>query len=163
MMERFWSKVEKTDGCWIWTGARRNGYGAFLITNQGRKRVVYAHRLSFELVHGAIPKGLYVLHHCDNPVCVNPIHLFLGTQSDNLKDAGAKGRMARVGESNPFSKLTWPQVESMRDLAKNLSTRKLASIFGIDHGHVARILRGERWNPLSVKRGLGPICFHKPR
>jgi hypothetical protein len=92
---RFWEKVDKpggADACWLWTGTPDvNGYGKlwwFDHTNKGK----FAHRISWELHNGPIPDGLFVLHSCDNPPCVNPKHLFLGTQLDNMRDMVAKGR-----------------------------------------------------------------------
>lgn len=86
---RFWSKVDKGPGCWTWTGATQNyGYGAVTIHGLTRR----AHRVSWELAHGPIPDGLHVCHRCDNPPCVNPDHLFLGTAQDNVDDKDAKGR-----------------------------------------------------------------------
>ena len=94
--ERFWEKVQKTDGCWLWTGATiAAGYGE-LAVGQPRKPL-RAHRLSWEMHHGPIPEGLLVLHHCDVRNCVRPEHLFLGTHQDNMADAYAKGRMRPWG------------------------------------------------------------------
>jgi len=88
--ERFWAKVDKTDSCWVWTGATlRRGYGQIRIPVKKAKQ---AHRLSWEIHNGPIPDGMLVCHKCDNPPCVNPAHLFLGTQSDNNKDCVRKGR-----------------------------------------------------------------------
>lgn len=100
--ERFWTKVDRSGECWIWTGARvkssRNpvGYGSFAPT---RTNTQLAHRVSYEWACGPIPFGLWVLHHCDNPPCVRPDHLFLGTAAHNAADMVAKGRSA-TGERN---------------------------------------------------------------
>ena len=90
--ERFWCKVTRAIGCWTWAGSKtRQGYGC--IGSGGKYApVVKAHRVSWELNRGPIPQGLCVLHHCDNPSCVNPNHLFLGTVRDNWNDAITKGR-----------------------------------------------------------------------
>lgn len=87
---QFWSKVNRTEGCWLWAGSKRSemGYGSFVV----RGRSFAAHRVSWELTHGPIPPGLKVLHKCDVPACVNPDHLFLGTDKDNHQDKAAKGR-----------------------------------------------------------------------
>ena len=90
LAERFWSRVEKADGeaCWLWKGARRGEYGAL----QTEGRMEGAHRVSYEINVGPIPEGMEVCHHCDNPPCVRPDHLFLGTTTDNRRDACRKGR-----------------------------------------------------------------------
>jgi hypothetical protein len=88
---RFWAHVDKTGECWVWTGARNAaGYGDF--HRGGGMNHVFAHRYSWELVHGSLPEGRLVLHHCDNPPCVNPKHLFDGTHADNTRDMIRKGR-----------------------------------------------------------------------
>ena len=101
--DRFWAKVDKTGDCWLWTASvfrERYGYGKFQAgENRANTRVVYAHRYSWELVNGPVPDGLFVCHHCDNPPCVNPAHLFVGTHQDNVDDMMSKGRhrSQRVG------------------------------------------------------------------
>ena len=104
IQQRFWEKVNKTSlkGCWEWTSSLQgNGYGAFFthLIEQGRK-CHGAHRFSWELTNGKIPKGLWVLHKCDNRICVNPEHLFLGNRTDNMRDAAKKKRICTIGQSN---------------------------------------------------------------
>jgi hypothetical protein len=98
----------------------------------------YAHRVSWELANGPILNNLHVLHKCDNPPCVNPKHLFLGTHYDNMKDAIKKGRM-------PPHKLTKKDVLEIRKVGPLFTQRKLAEIYGVSHRHICRILRGEKW------------------
>lgn len=89
--DRFWAKVDCSGDCWEWTAYRKpNGYGSFGID---RRTTEYAHRMAYQLSVGPIPDGLYVCHRCDNPACVRPDHLFLGTQFDNMRDGAAKGRV----------------------------------------------------------------------
>ena len=86
--KRFWAKVNKSGGCWIWTAQNVNGYGRIRIN----KKLILAHRFVWEMVNGLIPKDLDVLHSCDNPSCVNPKHLWVGTHQDNMDDRDKKGR-----------------------------------------------------------------------
>lgn len=96
LSELFWRRVKKTRGCWLWTGAKTRGNYGELVHVVNRKQTGWrAHRLSWVLNKGEIPDGLQVLHRCDNPPCVNPEHLFLGTQHDNITDMWLKGRQAK--------------------------------------------------------------------
>lgn len=92
--EKFWARVARSDGCWLWTGGTGpRGYG--VVRYQGA--AFRAHRLAWILTHGPIPEGLFVCHHCDNPPCCNPAHLFLGTGADNMRDMANKRRGYHVG------------------------------------------------------------------
>lgn len=92
--ERFWSFVAKSDGCWTWTGTTMRGYGQFKTT-----RLEQAHRVSWRMHFGPIPAGRSVCHSCDNPPCVRPDHLWLGTHAQNMRDMALKGRAASVGKN----------------------------------------------------------------
>ena len=94
MVDRFWEKVEQSDGCWLWTGVRgRNGYGRFM--RRAYEEMIGAHQMSWEIANGReVPAGMCVLHSCDNPPCVNPDHLTLGTRAQNTADMMQKGRNA---------------------------------------------------------------------
>jgi len=100
--ERFWAKVNKDapNGCWEWhSSLTGGGYGAFFVHHPDKREIVRAHRFSWELANGSIPNGLWVLHKCDNRICVNPDHLFLGNRSDNMIDCARKGRLSVIGQS----------------------------------------------------------------
>ena len=141
---RFYEKVKKSSGCWIWIGAIDNvGYGNLRINGKTYR----AHRLSYELTFGPIQVGMCVLHRCDNRKCVNPDHLFLGTKKDNMIDKVQKGRCNCLrGVETPSHKLTDSQVITIREKHKNgISTRKIAREFGISHGVVWKIVTGRNW------------------
>jgi hypothetical protein len=130
---------EPNSGCWLWTGQIvRFGYG--LIKNQNR-RPRMAHRVSYELHRGHIPDGLLVCHRCDNPPCVNPAHLFLGTYADNNRDCQKKGRNTR-GERHAGAKLTTDEVRSIRRMyAAGTSQAQLAREFGTSPATIWRIIK----------------------
>ncbi len=154
----FWEKVRKEDACWIWTGARTSqGYGNLRRNGQS----LGAHRLSWTLTVGPIPDGMSVLHHCDNPSCVNPNHLFIGTHLDNMRDAVSKGRfkpwnataseeelkkLSQPRERNGRAKLTSDQINDIRRLYSAGETQvALAAHFGIARTQIGRIVRREQW------------------
>lgn len=92
-VERFWSCVDRSGDCWLWTrGATQGGYGVF---SEAKRRLFLAHRYSWALANGPIPDGLFVCHSCDTPRCVRPDHLFLATNAENMQDASRKGRLVR--------------------------------------------------------------------
>lgn len=97
-ISRFFEKINTGEGCWEWQASLRNGYGAFKLNGRSHG----AHRVSWQIHRGAIPEGFFVCHACDNPRCVNPAHLFVGTRSDNMKDAWLKGRLKLPTGGNPF-------------------------------------------------------------
>ena len=141
---RFWKRVVKTDGCWLWMGKRnQRGYGEFVVGG----RVIQAHRFSYELVNGPIAPGLLACHHCDVPYCVKPRHLFLGTYADNARDRNTKGRNSpRTGTNNGRARLTPEQVDLIRvGYRAGALQRELARRFGVDQTQISRIVRGERW------------------
>ena len=153
LIERFerFALPEPITGCWLWTASlRSNGYGQ--INEGGRSRMMLkAHRVSWTLYRGAIPDGLCVLHKCDTPPCVNPDHLFLGTQAQNVKDMHDKGRDNHPrGERHRSAKLTVAQVLEIRRLrAEGISSGELAKIFPVDESNISRIGNGHLWK--SVK------------
>lgn len=147
--ERFWEKVRKSSGCWEWTASKINGYGRIGLTRA--RRQMFAHRLSYELHYGPVPDGLFVLHKCDNPGCVRPDHLFLGTLTDNNRDRAQKGRNLSVkGENHGRAKITNRDVVQMRQLYKNGKTpAELAKKYGISQSNVSRIVRGRAWKHIE--------------
>ena len=143
--KRFWSKVKKTDTCWLWEAGLRNkhGYGGFT----HNKSWVLAHRVAYELTYGVFDEKLCVLHKCDNTLCVNPEHLFLGTHEDNMADKRAKGRgRSARGEDHPSSVLTEVQVRQIRSLlGENNTIAHLARLFEVGESTIRHIKTGHTW------------------
>ena len=144
--ERFWSKVEKTDGCWLWKGAvmwspSGADYGAFGLHGKARR----AHRVAWLLTHGSDPGAMDVLHSCDTPLCVNPAHLSLGTHKDNMDDMNAKGRNGSTGEKSKWAKLTEDDVRRIRALKGIKKQREIADEYGLHLTYVSQIWCRKSW------------------
>lgn len=152
--ERFWEKVDQSGDCWIWTAARHpHGYGSFSV-GVGSDRVrVPAHRMAYMFFQGPIPEGLHVRHKCDNPPCVNPDHLELGTHQDNMRDMVERGRNVlppTEGEHNPNARFTELQVRQMRAMrARGMFHREIGEVFGTDPGTIAHIVSHAGWQHVA--------------
>lgn len=151
LSERFWKKVQKAgpDECWLWRGARQKLHGYGVMHREGaRSRKAGAHRISFELHNGAIPDGLNVCHHCDNPPCVNPAHLFLGTHADNVADKVAKGRQrSACGAQHYRTKLTNENVIAIKSSAER--SRALARHFNVSEQSICDIRHNRKWRHIE--------------
>lgn len=147
LKDRFMCFVCPTEvGCWYWSGYRnKDGYGKIQLTHASND---LAHRISWKLFKGSIPDGQYVLHRCDTPFCVNPDHLFLGTQRVNVQDMFQKGRANRpVGERNAKAKLTAAVVKLIR--ADHLTSAELSRKYKISWAQADRIKRRLNWKHLG--------------
>ena len=166
LAERFWDKVDRSaglDSCWLWTGPRNraDGYGSL---SRGSRDAghVYAHRLSWEIHHGPTPAGLLVLHHCDNPPCVNYTHLFLGTQADNLRDMDAKDRRVPPagdrngsrthpecypkGSARRHSKLREPDIPVIRGRSAGGDRLiDIAADYGVSDTTILHVVQRKKW------------------
>ena len=148
--ERFWKKVAKTgpSECWEWKrGRTKDGYGIFhVICDDGKSKKRGAHRVSYELEHKIkLTKDQHILHSCDQPSCVNPVHLSVGTNADNMRDKVEKGRQSR-GMKCRNAKLTDEQVrEIRRKFIGTVLMRELADEYGVDTSVVSRIVNFKSW------------------
>ena len=148
--EKFWRHVEKTDGCWNWTGyLRANGYGQFTVVQGDAPRL--AHRVAWELTNGDIPEGGCCLHSCDNRRCVNPSHIFLGTRADNMADMHIKGRNKQPqGDAHVFAKLTR---EGVLDICTRLAAGEravlLAQEYGVTRGLIYNVKNRNCWTHVT--------------
>ncbi len=160
--ERFLTRVVKSDGCWTWTGRRINGrygcwtwtgrringrYGNFTVGNDN----ILAHRWAYRQWVGPLVAGLFVCHHCDNPPCVRPDHLYQGSRADNVRDALARGRQVH-GERNGTAKLTVEQVRLIRSLpgGGQWSNARLGQRFGVSPSRISDIRSGKTWKRVAT-------------
>lgn len=144
--ELFWAKVEKGEHCWIFTGCKDKwGYGQHGI----KARRIQAHRYSYALANGPIPAGKLIMHSCDNPPCVNPAHLSLGTDAENLADAVAKGRATRITRH----KLTEDQVREIRAAywirGRVSNSYELAEKYNVGVGAITGVTSGRTWGHIK--------------
>lgn len=151
-MKRFFDKVQKTDFCWLWAAAKqKKGYGIFSAPGRG---TLLAHRFSWELANGPIPPGKLICHHCDNPPCVNPAHLFVGTIADNSADAVTKGRHRlnkAFGEKHPHCRLTEKDVLEIRRIIRDCpdyltpNYKKIGEKFGVGSSAIFAVVKRQTW------------------
>lgn len=143
VVERFWENVNKNtpNGCWEWMGAHHAaGYGLLYIGDSMK----LTHRYSYELHWGEIPPGVFVCHHCDNPSCVNPAHLFLGNHDDNMADMTSKGRQ---NHGKGSAKLTEAQVSEIRRAYErgSITHKELAAKYGVTREAISNIIQRRNW------------------
>lgn len=154
-IRRFWSKVDtgQGGGCWLWTACcDSNGYGIFtLVEGPRRRRNVKANRAAWVAHNSEIPEGLSVLHHCDNPLCVNPAHLFLGTEKDNRQDQIGKGRFT-------LRKFEEQQIQRMHEMrALGMTFKEIGREFGVPKGTIHRITSGRHYPESALRIVKGKV------
>lgn len=159
LIDRFWEKVSVNGetGCWDWIAFKdKRGYGRLSAGSESR----LAHRISYQLHRGSIPDKLFVCHHCDTPGCVNPDHLFLGTDADNVADMISKGRQASKdqtthrGIDHGGSKLTELEIIAIRTSIGS-SQRSLAKQYGVGQSQIQRIKAGASWSHIDTGANQG--------
>jgi hypothetical protein len=143
---KFWNQAQIPNQCWVWNGGKSTpgGYGKTSLNN----KTEYSHRVAWEFFYGQkIPDNLCVLHRCDNPPCINPFHLFLGTKGDNNTDRANKNRSnSLAGENHPQAKLTNQHADNIRTLYHNgHSSASLAKLYGVSASTILKIIRKIRY------------------
>jgi len=163
VQSRFWSKVDKSagaDGCWVWTAGKHDaGYGSFMVKKELGDFL--AHRISYSIFYGADPGQLFVCHHCDNRICCNPNHLFLGTDQDNKDDMVSKGRQgAARGVDSAKAKFSAGEILKIREryAAGGITCLEIAVANNVDETTISGIVRGDTYTliggPLSDPKSL---------
>lgn len=141
-IKRFYEKIKiNENGCWLWIGCTNKKYGFLRFKNAN----MYAHRFCFEYIKNIPIEGKLVCHTCDNPLCVNPEHLFIGTHKDNMQDAVSKRRVA-FGEKHYQNKLKKHDIEEIRKLVRcGMSQSQIAEIFDVEQSNISKIIIGKNW------------------
>lgn len=152
VLEKFWKhvKIDSMTGCWQWTGGKNEfGYGIFCTD----KRRIRTHRYCWELFKEPIPKGMCICHHCDNPSCINPDHMFIGTQAENMADMRKKHRGStkpRPGTENPAAKLSEQQVRIIFSMNGTVRAEEVAQVFNVKKTSVYNIWSRITWKHLDL-------------
>lgn len=146
MKAKLIGKIKKINGCWEWQGSRnKKGYGHLSY----KRKVELAHRISWLMFKGKIPNDMKVCHKCDNPPCINPSHLFLGSQKENVKDMFQKKRKIHEGINHPGAKLTNENIKEIRKLLREGKTQQyIADKYNISNGHVGSIKHRRTWKEI---------------